>query len=480
MVIVQPNCIDSKSEYADPPSLGCYAAEFTIAFAPGLDTSSHEVAARDSVDSCCRFACYLPLAPCVFCALCAVPLCAVRLCAGGPFARENIAFIAPVNPKSTTQCHEKNGITMSHLVTLVDWLIIAGSGCAIVVLIVLIACIRHTRFRQLVMRGLAIAVVPYQHLEDSRWNAFRRLLATWLNGSTRTGEWSHGEQSSDDTTAREIDQDGTGPVPQLWNRAPALSEHAIDVNNKAYQTSSSSCGTQIIKRAINANGDRVLKKEMQVLRRLHRLAGGSSYDTYLPEIVDGFQSHSGQVNVFAKQMDSVFSAVQIRELHVDGLDGRHVAWMFNRMLEVIGFASKHGVVHCGVMPQHLLFDCETHGLQLVDWTHAKRPGQPVLYLPKRYRRWYPIERALVAQPSLDIYMASLCAWFLAGGEMNQFVHDAAYPKTLPIPIGQFLRSCLLPSARLRPNDAWQVHEEFRDLLGAVYGTPKFCSLSMSH
>ena len=41
---------------------------------------------------------------------------------------------------------------------------------------------------------------------------------------------------------------------------------------------------------------------------------------------------------------------------------------------------------------------------------------------------------------------------------------------------QFVNTCLYPAPRMRPQDAWQVHEEFDALLLRLFGPPRFCRL----
>lgn len=223
-------------------------------------------------------------------------------------------------------------------------------------------------------------------------------------------------------------------------------------------------------------------KEAAILRHLHRRAAGTPYGQYLPSIGGCWQagrSTAGPAAAFDADAYSTiqpwYSATQIRYQHVDGLAGQHVAWMFNRILEILGFAHRQGIVHAAVLPQNLWFNTETHGLRLVDWAHAEKIGRPLGAVPQRYRPWYPAGNYLVARPGLDIYMAANCAMFLAGRDLG----CQQIPKTLPNPVGQLLRACLLESPRMRPQDAWELHRDARDLFATVFGPPEFHRLSMN-
>lgn len=232
----------------------------------------------------------------------------------------------------------------------------------------------------------------------------------------------------------------------------------------------------IIKVSESDVGDRILTREHRVLQRLHRVASMRNYEGYLPNTPLLYQSDRHLVSVGSFNSNSQFTLADVRSVYQEGLDGRHVGWIFNRTLEILGFIHQQQTIHAAILPQHLILNVQTHGLQLVDWTHAKRRGKPIGYFDPAYQHWYPIEAAReLALPAFDIYMAAKCAVFAAGADPRTNL----VPCHLPKPMRNFLRSCLLESVRMRPTDAWQLHDEFRDLLEDVYGSPKFHHLEMS-
>lgn len=66
-------------------------------------------------------------------------------------------------------------------------------------------------------------------------------------------------------------------------------------------------------------------------------------------------------------------------------------------------------------------------------------------------------------PALDIYMAAKCVVALLGGN----VETGAIPDSVPIQIRTFLSASLLESPTKRPKDAWQVHDDFDQLVGRI-------------
>ncbi len=171
------------------------------------------------------------------------------------------------------------------------------------------------------------------------------------------------------------------------------------------------------------------------------------------------------------------TASSIRRCFPGGLDGRHVAWMFNRTLEILGFIHQQGWVHGAVLPPHLLFHPENHGLQLIGWTHSQPIGQPLRFAPRQYRSWYPPEcrRRQAATAAVDIYLAAQSMIWLAGGDPQ----TGFLPDHLPIEFQRLLLHCRDDAVANRPRNAWKLHAEFRELLEGVYGPPRFVHLHLS-
>jgi hypothetical protein len=181
------------------------------------------------------------------------------------------------------------------------------------------------------------------------------------------------------------------------------------------------------------------------------------------------------VNVFLAR-DGFFTLAAIRERYPAGLDARHLAWLFKRMLVAAGLARQGGVVHGAILPPHVLVHAENHGIQLVDWIQSVKIGRPISVIPTRYRDWYPPE-ILNREPAVaasDIYLAAKCLIYAAGGDPV----GQRWPDSVPIEMRRFVNTCLFSSPHKRPQDAWQLHEEFDELLRQLFGSPKYHPLAM--
>ncbi len=227
-------------------------------------------------------------------------------------------------------------------------------------------------------------------------------------------------------------------------------------------------------------GNPLLVAEQRCLKMLARRSGDRRYREYFPNSVDSFvakdEFDGRQVNVFVRR-EGFTTLESIRQRYPTGIDARHLTWLFKRMLTVAGFAHECGVVHGAILPPHVLVHAENHGLQLVDWIHAVRAGQRLSFVPGGFHDWYPPE-VLNKEPAVsatDIFLAAKCLIYAAGGDPVA----ERWPDSVPSAMRQFVNTCLYASPRMRPQNAWQLHEEFDELLRRLFGSPKYHRLVMN-
>jgi hypothetical protein len=234
----------------------------------------------------------------------------------------------------------------------------------------------------------------------------------------------------------------------------------------------------IVKVSRIPGGQARLKVEQEALTRLLSAARDTTYRKYLPELVDSFPANDGfprRVNIFRHQ-PGFQTLGQVHEQHL-ALDGRHLAWIFKRLLAVLGFSHRQNTLHGAVLPCHVMIDAASHGLQLVGWGQCIQSGRSITTIPPRFQDWYPTEvkRKRPSEPATDLFMAARCMVYLAGG--NPVTNWM--PDSVPLPMRRFLATCLLESVRMRPADAWALHADFDALLLRLYGSPKFHELILT-
>jgi hypothetical protein len=183
-------------------------------------------------------------------------------------------------------------------------------------------------------------------------------------------------------------------------------------------------------------------------------------------IKDDLSKSERHVLVVADQPE-LSSFEKLMELFPNGIDGRHLVWMANRIWVSIGFAHDQNIVHGAVLPPHLLVDPPNHGVMLIDWSASVVGGAKLTVASPAYESWYPPEvwdKRHVGS-SLDLYMAAKCLLALA-------------PKGLDARLSAILNACLIENPSRRTQDAWGVYDRWRETAQSVYGKPVFVPFSV--
>lgn len=252
----------------------------------------------------------------------------------------------------------------------------------------------------------------------------------------------------------------------------------IHLATTAEETSHPTEPLYLLKVARAPEGNAHLDNERKTLTTLSDAAGKTTYRHYLPALVDSFATldrSPRRINVFRWE-PGFHTLEQVHEQH-PALDGRHLAWIFKRLLTVLGFSHRQNRIHGAVLPCHTLIHAAGHGLRLVGWGRSVAVGRRIPSLPTRYHDWYPaeVQQQRPASPATDLFLAARCLVYLAGGDPV----TSRMPEAVPPPMQRFFKTCLLESAAMRPDDAWALMEDFDELLHALYGPPKFHTLTLT-
>jgi serine/threonine protein kinase len=219
--------------------------------------------------------------------------------------------------------------------------------------------------------------------------------------------------------------------------------------------------------------------EAQVLRQLRGERKLERLFPFVPEVHDSFLyadeiTAPRQANVLA-QLENGYSLEEVRGYYSAGLDPRDVAWMWRKLLIALGFAHVQGIIHGAVLPPHILIQPDEHGLVLNNWVYGIRePGLTRVHLQAivaAYESWYPPEvyARQPLTPSFDIYMSARCMVYLLGGDPG----TGELPNSVPAALVAFLRGCLLQAPARRPQRAWELLNEFTQLIERLWGPRTF-------
>lgn len=235
-----------------------------------------------------------------------------------------------------------------------------------------------------------------------------------------------------------------------------------------------------LKLAMSAEDSDLVATEADVLRRLYPSGEEEKgFYRHLPRLLETLtienERRRRRANVLSLHDDHASTAEVLAE-RPGGIDFRDVAWMLKRLLAVLGFVHRKGVVHGAVLPPHLLVHPITHGARLVDWCYAQDEGGRIRAVNSAYRALYAPEifRKEPVSAATDIYMAAATTVMLLGGDPAA----RTLPARVPEPLQRFVLTCLAPSPARRPDDAWKLHEEFDELLARVVGERRYRALDV--
>ena len=227
------------------------------------------------------------------------------------------------------------------------------------------------------------------------------------------------------------------------------------------------------------------RNEARILSLLYAGKEAARFAPYFPLLIEALDYQQDgciyAANIFAR-LDGWYSLAEVRRAYPAGVDPKDMAWMFRRLLVALGFAHFKGVIHGAVLPANIWIQPDQHGLLLSDWTYAvsdvEITGEYISGLDPQYQAWYPPEVLAREQPvfGTDIYLAVRSMVYLLGGDPL----SGCLPARLPGALGAFIKGCLLPGKRTRPQDAWSLKDEFDDLLARLWGKRTFHPFHMKY
>lgn len=207
-------------------------------------------------------------------------------------------------------------------------------------------------------------------------------------------------------------------------------------------------------------------------------AADEKFYRYLPQVLASFSAKVQGADRQALVIPFMTDYYNLEEVHKAHpvLDYRDVVWMFKRTLGGLGWAHHNGIIHGAILPPHVLVHPVAHGAKLLDWSYSAEKGSNVRAMSRPYEAFYApeIPAKQEVRPSTDIFMAAKCALFLMGGD----VKTNTFPTTVPGPIVEFFLDAMNLDRFMRPQDAWDLHEQFGNLLLKVVGKPCYRKLEM--
>jgi hypothetical protein len=236
----------------------------------------------------------------------------------------------------------------------------------------------------------------------------------------------------------------------------------------------------LIKLARSPRNNDLLEAEASALARVERELAGQPLRAHFPTLLEavlvrGAGGEQRRANVLRHEREYV-SLADVIAAYPQGVHPADAAWMFNRVLAALASAHELGLVHGAVLPPHVLVRLSDHNGVLLDWCYSVEVGEALKALSRPHAPHYPPEvpARAPATPATDTYMAAALLARLLGGDAA----GRGLPPTVPQPLAALIRAALLPSPQRRFTGAWQLFDAFGEVVGALYGPPRFRSFRM--
>lgn len=173
----------------------------------------------------------------------------------------------------------------------------------------------------------------------------------------------------------------------------------------------------------------------------------------IPAVRDIIKMPDGKVSLIMSYVPGPTLAQLIEKHYQSGMDAEHVAWITERVLNVLKYLHFHGVVHGDIKPQNIIVEAEKHTVVLVDYglacikptktTEAK--GYTPYFCAPEQIDWKP------PLPQTDLYGLGMTIIFALGGD----VEHVKVPNNTPPALCKFIKSLI----RLDPMKRPQVWKE---------------------
>lgn len=230
----------------------------------------------------------------------------------------------------------------------------------------------------------------------------------------------------------------------------------------------------VIKIARDPKDRDLVENEGKVLAQLHAKpdAEAAHFLNYIPTFVEAARIKDGTKERAATVLAYVpdgFTLTQVLKRYHGGLDARHVAWIWKRLLEGLDWVHRKGIVHGALTPDHILVLPRNHGIKLLDWSYATAPGGKQKAIPTAWRNLYPAD-VLDKKPTstgVDLHMVARCVELMLGTDR------ASWPRLY----AGMIHASTLPAGH-RYQNAFEVYGQLDNHLRTMFGKPKFVELEM--
>ncbi|MDF1667206.1 MAG: hypothetical protein P1V97_36010 [Planctomycetota bacterium] len=245
---------------------------------------------------------------------------------------------------------------------------------------------------------------------------------------------------------------------------------ATGASSKLYSGTSRAGLDVLVKIASNSTNNQSLEREIQFLEKVHSKSDTPEIARFIPEVLDTFIINNASKRLRATVFEGHKNLVSVSELidaYPNGMPAIDAAWVCRRLLGQVCAATMFGVVHCALVPDHLMVGVETHDPIHIGWSHAIGIGERKINNEERWKAYYPPEllRKSELDSRSDIYMAGKTMIALLGGDLE----SNALPATVPGAIAKVIHRCVQFSRSKRYVDGPDALDAFSQAAWSLWG-----------
>ncbi len=237
----------------------------------------------------------------------------------------------------------------------------------------------------------------------------------------------------------------------------------------------------------------LVEQEAKTLYHLQSAHNFDQFRPFLPSVLESFL-YSDSTGIPARQVNiltmhahiaspsELFNLEEVRGYYTGGIHPKDMAWMWRRLLNVLGFVHNSGVIHGAVLPPYVLIEPKDHKLALTGWGFSVRfpksgTGIPMTAISMPYESWYPpeIKAKQVPTPAADLYLAARTMMYLIGTDP---LRDDPSHHTLEPELGKYFARFFHENPVRRPQSAWDALDEFDQLIESIWGPRTFRVFTM--
>ncbi|MCB0323514.1 MAG: serine/threonine protein kinase, partial [Bdellovibrionales bacterium] len=188
---------------------------------------------------------------------------------------------------------------------------------------------------------------------------------------------------------------------------------------------------------------------------------------HLPYPLERFEAGARLGIAYRKIKGFPLTAVRQHPEHRRGVDQRHMIWMLDRLLSVLGYVHAKGVVHGTLVPEHLVVQPAVHNVCIAGgWGSAvHEPACSGERIAEHFEAFSAPEVRTGGRigPWSDLYsLGKVMIWLVGGDPVENRI-----PATVEQDLQAFLLDLVEERVERRPSDAWELfhlQNELKDSL----------------